>query len=126
MISNYVVDTVGDTKKVDAQSPPIKIDHKPRRSTRTVSRRRTTVFHPTVPVFNGPSHSEQRALERREFEVGRRAREGERERIRAEERRQRELEEDEYYKELRRKAVPVAHAVPDWYATAPRRSKREQ
>jgi len=71
-------------------------------------KRRQSVYQPTVP---------------REFEIGRRAREEARERAEEEEERKRELAEDEFYKEQRRKAVPIAHPVPDWYASAPKRKK---
>jgi len=86
-------------------------------------KRRQSVYQPTVPRYYGPTHSEQRAAERREFEIGRRAREEARERAEEEEERKRELAEDEFYKEQRRKAVPIAHPVPDWYASAPKRKK---
>ncbi|PCH34280.1 hypothetical protein WOLCODRAFT_148344 [Wolfiporia cocos MD-104 SS10] len=69
-----------------------------------------------------------RARERERFEEGRRARERELEAQMEERRRQRALEEEEEVRELRRRAVPRAHEVPEWYAHAPKRTgkaKRE-
>lgn len=50
-------------------------------------------------------------------------RERELEREREERRQQREEEEERETKELRRKAIPKAHEVPEWYRDAPRRQK---
>jgi Targeting protein for Xklp2 (TPX2) domain len=91
---------------------------------RMTSSRRRLVFQPTVPKFDGPIHSRDRAVKRREFEMGRKAREDAREQAREMARRQREKEDDEYYRELRRKAVPIAHSVPDWYASAPKKKRK--
>lgn len=38
-------------------------------------------------------------------------------------RRQREEEEEKEIRELRRKAIPKAHEVPEWYKDAPRKAK---
>jgi hypothetical protein len=79
---------------------------------------------PNLPTSGAPSHTERRAMLRKEFEIGRRAREEEREKVREEERQQREKDDDEYYKELRRKAIPIAHPVPDWYSSIPRKGNK--
>ncbi|CDO73411.1 hypothetical protein BN946_scf185013.g45 [Trametes cinnabarina] len=78
-----------------------------------------------VPVVPQPIpfQTEVRAHEREKFEEARRAREAELERQREERRRQQELEEEREIKELRRRAVPKANEVPEWYAFAPKKSK---
>ncbi|KAH9897677.1 hypothetical protein C8Q73DRAFT_743881 [Cubamyces lactineus] len=78
-----------------------------------------------VPVVPLPIElqTEARAHEREKFEEARRAREAELERQREERRRQQELEEEREIKELRKRAVPKANAVPEWYAFAPKKSK---
>ena len=78
-----------------------------------------------VPVVPLPIEfqTEARAHEREKFEEARRAREAELERQREERRRQQELEEEQEIKELRKRAVPKANAVPEWYAFAPKKTK---
>ncbi|KAI8990656.1 hypothetical protein BD414DRAFT_307741 [Trametes punicea] len=78
-----------------------------------------------VPVVPQPIEfqTEARAHEREKFEEARRAREAELERQREERRRQQELEEEREIKELRRRAVPKANEIPEWYAFAPKKSK---
>ncbi|KAI0368909.1 hypothetical protein BV20DRAFT_431524 [Pilatotrama ljubarskyi] len=78
-----------------------------------------------VPVVPLPIElsTEARAREREKFEEARRAREAELERQREERRRQQELEEEREIKELRKRAVPKANEVPEWYAFAPKKSK---
>ncbi|KAI0354659.1 hypothetical protein OH77DRAFT_1425745 [Trametes cingulata] len=78
-----------------------------------------------VPVVPMPIElsTEARAREREKFEEARRAREAELERQREERRRQQELEEEREIKELRKRAVPKANEVPEWYAFAPKKSK---
>ncbi|KAI9066450.1 hypothetical protein FKP32DRAFT_1589518 [Trametes sanguinea] len=77
-----------------------------------------------VPVVPQPIpfQTEMRAHEREKFEEARRAREAELERQREERRRQQELEEEREIKELRKRAVPKANEVPEWYAFAPKKS----
>ena len=50
---------------------------------------------------------------------------GELERQAEERRRQRELEEEAEVRELRRRAVPKANEVPEWYAFAPKKAKAD-
>ena len=52
----------------------------------------------------------------------RRAREREAEREREERRRLEAIEEEKEIRELRRRAVPKANEMPEWYAQAPKRS----
>ena len=52
-------------------------------------------------------------------------REREAERAADEARRQRELEEEAEIRELRRRAVPKANEVPEWYAFAPKKAKAD-
>ena len=63
-----------------------------------------------------------RAREREKFEEARRARERELELQMEERRRQREIEEEREIREMRRRAVPKANEVPEWYADAPKRA----
>jgi len=78
-----------------------------------------------VPIL--PAHvelsTENRAHEREKYDEGRRAREQEAERISEEKRRLQALEEEKEIRELRRRAVPKANEIPEWYAHAPKRSR---
>ncbi|KAF9011426.1 hypothetical protein BDQ17DRAFT_1346205, partial [Cyathus striatus] len=78
---------------------------------------------PTVPV---PIEfaTEHRAKERRKFEEHVREVEREKEVEREARRRERELEDEREIRELRRKAIPKAHEVPEWYKDAPKRKER--
>ncbi|PIL31312.1 hypothetical protein GSI_06010 [Ganoderma sinense ZZ0214-1] len=87
----------------------------------TMAQRRADV-HRTVPV-GFDFATDARAQDRNRFEEGRRARERELEQQAEERRRQRELEEEAEVRELRRRAVPKANEVPEWYALAPKRAK---
>lgn len=78
----------------------------------------------TKPVEFGLA-TVSRAQERERYEEQRRARERELERQAEERRRQRELEEEAEIRELRRRAVPKANEVPEWYAFAPKKSKAD-
>ena len=76
-----------------------------------------------VPSAPAPFYfyTEQRAKEREEFDAMVKHKEEEMEKLREEERR-REAEEDAVeIRELRRKAVPKANAVPEWYADMPKK-----
>ena len=77
---------------------------------------------PTVPEPL-ELHTEARSKERMQFERMRKAKEAEIERQKEELRMLREIEEQREVKELRRKAVPKANEVPEWYADAPKRVK---
>ncbi len=87
----------------------------------TMSQRRAEV-HRTVPV-GFDFATDARVQDRERFEEARRVRERELERQAEERRRQREVEEEAEIKELRRRAVPKANEVPEWYAFAPKRAK---
>ncbi|KAI0348219.1 hypothetical protein BDW22DRAFT_1424416 [Trametopsis cervina] len=78
-----------------------------------------------VPVLPGRVElsTEVRAHEREKFDEGRRAREMEAERAAEEKRRLQAIEEEKEMKEMRRRAVPKANEVPEWYAHAPKRSR---
>ncbi|GJE89541.1 hypothetical protein PsYK624_056430 [Phanerochaete sordida] len=82
---------------------------------------RRQAVHPTVPVPL-PLHTEARAHDRERFDEGRRAREAALEAQREAARRAQEARDEEEVRELRRRAVPRAHEVPEWYAHAPKRS----
>ncbi|EMD42256.1 hypothetical protein CERSUDRAFT_110787 [Gelatoporia subvermispora B] len=77
-----------------------------------------------VPVVPKPMefHTDIRAREREKFEEARREKEKEVERQMEERRRLRELEEEQEIKEMRRRAVPKANEVPEWYAFAPKKA----
>jgi hypothetical protein len=75
---------------------------------------------PVAPVAH-EMHTEIRAREREEFDRIVRAKEMELERQKEERRLQQELEEEMEIRELRKKAVPRAHDVPEWYADVPKR-----
>ncbi|KAI0830891.1 hypothetical protein BC628DRAFT_911169 [Trametes gibbosa] len=79
---------------------------------------------PVVPLPIELS-TEARSHERERYEEARHAREAELEKQREERRRQQELEEEQEIKELRRRAVPKANEVPEWYAFAPKKSKAD-
>ncbi|TBU46135.1 hypothetical protein BD309DRAFT_654105 [Dichomitus squalens] len=102
-----------------APIPDFKSLHAMRES--VLAQRRAEV-HPTVPVGFAFA-TDTRAAEREKFEEARRARERELERQAEERRRQRELEEEAEIRELRRRAVPRANEVPEWYAFAPKKAK---
>ncbi|KAH7914565.1 hypothetical protein BJ138DRAFT_368512 [Hygrophoropsis aurantiaca] len=82
---------------------------------------RKPVVVPIIPSAPFELSTEQRAREREKFDDMVRRKEEEIERIKAERRRQQEEEEEREIKELRRKAIPKAHEVPEWYADMPKR-----
>ena len=77
-----------------------------------------------VPVHPQEFHfsSDIRAQEREKYDEARRALELEAERLLEEKRRLEAIQEEEEIRELRRRAVPKANEVPEWYAHAPKRS----
>lgn len=89
----------------------------------SVAAHRAAAVQPVVPEpFE--LRLETRAREREAFEEARREREMEAEQIAEQQRLEREEEEAREYQEARRKAVPKANPVPEWYRDAPKR-KRE-
>ena len=81
-----------------------------------------------VPIVPIPIefHTDLRAEERQKFETARRAREEEAERQGEEQRRQQALEEEEEIRVLRKRAIPKANPIPDWYAAAPKRNRENK
>lgn len=67
--------------------------------------------------------TDDRAKERQKFDEMIREKQKEIERAMEEKRREKEAEEEREVKEIRRKAVPKAHEVPEWYSQAPTRKK---
>jgi len=65
--------------------------------------------------------TEQRAKEREKFDEAVRVKQKERERQSEEERAAKAVEEERGIKEMRKRAVPKANSIPEWYATMPRR-----
>ncbi|TCD71130.1 hypothetical protein EIP91_012078 [Steccherinum ochraceum] len=80
-----------------------------------------------VPVVPLPLelHTDTRAHDREQFEEGLRTRHREADRLAEERRRAQEAEEEKEIRELRRRAVPKAHEVPEWYQHAPKRVRRD-
>jgi len=80
---------------------------------------------PTVPL---PMRFETdfRVKERQKFDERMREKEREREREMEQRRREREEQVEKEVRELRKRAVPKAHEVPEWYKEAPRRREREE
>jgi hypothetical protein len=68
--------------------------------------------------------TERRAKEREEFNRQVREKEQERERELARRQKLEEEEEEREVQELRRKAIPRAHEVPEWYKEAPKRKTK--
>ncbi|TFY76592.1 hypothetical protein EWM64_g7421 [Hericium alpestre] len=85
---------------------------------RAAARREQIVPAVPLPIYFS---TEARLKEREKFDELRRAKELELERQKEERRLQQELEEQKEVRELRKKAVPKANVVPDWYALAPKR-----
>jgi Targeting protein for Xklp2 (TPX2) domain len=80
---------------------------------------------PVVPeCFN--FSTETRAKEREKFDEHVRARQREIERQLEERRRQREIDEQREIKEMRRRAIPKANEVPEWYANVPKRKRVDE
>ncbi|EEB91282.1 hypothetical protein MPER_10386, partial [Moniliophthora perniciosa FA553] len=88
----------------------------------TASRREHIV--PVVPMNVG-MFTETRAKEREKFDARMKEREMEMEIALEQRRREREQEEEREIKELRKKAIPKAHVVPEWYKDMPKRKERE-
>ncbi|KAG6845560.1 hypothetical protein H0H87_007238 [Tephrocybe sp. NHM501043] len=80
-----------------------------------------------VPVVPLPFQltTDERAREREKFEEHLREKERELERANEEKRREKEENEAREIKELRKKAVPRAHEVPEWYKDVPKRKNKE-
>jgi len=80
-------------------------------------------IHPTVPLPL-ELHTNERAKERGNFDQMRKEKERELERAMEQRRREREEDEEREVRELRKKAVPRAHEVPEWYKEAPRKKNK--
>lgn len=77
-----------------------------------------------VPIVPAPPvmlHTEIRARERERFDEMMRMKEEDMERAREERRKQQEVEEEREIKELRRRAIPKANEIPEWYAEMPKK-----
>jgi hypothetical protein len=76
----------------------------------------------TIPQpFNWAS--DQRIEERKQFDDTIREKVRERELLKEQKEREREEEEGKEIRELRKRAVPKANTVPEWYKNAPRKRK---
>lgn len=76
---------------------------------------------PTVPI-TPELNTVLRAKQRERFDEMMRQKEMDMDRVKEEQRKVREQEVELEVKQLRKKAVPKAHEVPEWYADAPKRS----
>ena len=65
--------------------------------------------------------TEQRAKDREKFDEAVRAKQKEKERQLEDDRAAKAVEEERGIKEMRRRAVPKANSIPEWYATMPKR-----
>lgn len=85
----------------------------------------TSIKEQIAPVVPLPieMHTDARARERSKFNERIREKEAEMERALEERKRQQMEAEDRETRELRKKTVLKAHAVPDWYKDAPRRNE---
>lgn len=81
------------------------------------SKRRTPLIVPEGFTFS----TEQRAKDRGKFDEAVRVKQKEKERELEEERAAMAVEEERGIKEMRRRAVPKANSVPEWYTTMPKR-----
>ncbi|KAF8971887.1 hypothetical protein BDZ97DRAFT_1753121 [Flammula alnicola] len=81
-------------------------------------------IHPTVPL---PIkwETDQRVKERQKFDEMVREKEREQARLMEERRVEREEQEERELRELRKKAIPKAHEVPEWYKEAPRKKDKQ-
>lgn len=80
-------------------------------------------IHPTIPLPL-ELHTTERAREREKFDLMMKEKEREMERVMEQRRREREANEEREVRELRKKAVPRAHEVPEWYSEAPKRKTK--
>ncbi|KAG1783367.1 hypothetical protein EV702DRAFT_256054 [Suillus placidus] len=77
-----------------------------------------------VPIVPAPPKllsTEIRAREREKFDQMVRTKEEEIQRAKEERRRQRDAEEEREIKELRKRAIPKANEIPEWYADMPKK-----
>jgi Targeting protein for Xklp2 (TPX2) domain len=79
-------------------------------------------IHPTV-TLPLELHTNERAKEREKFDRMIKEKERELERVMEQRRREREENEEREVRELRKKAVPKAHEVPEWYNEMPKRKR---
>jgi len=80
-------------------------------------------IRPTIPL---PIRweTDERVKERQKFDEMMREKEREQERLMEVRRREQEEQEEKEVRELRKKAVPKAHEVPEWYKEAPKRKDK--
>jgi myo-inositol catabolism protein IolC len=82
-------------------------------------------IHPVIPQ---PFHwaTDERIKERQEFDEVVKEKEREREILLEQIRKEKAEDEEMEIRELRKRAVPKANAVPDWYKDAPKKKKDEE
>ena len=79
--------------------------------------RRTPLMVPEAFRFS----TEQRAKDREKFDEGVRVKQKEKERRLEEDRAAKAVEDEREIKEMRKRAVPKANSIPEWYTTMPKR-----
>lgn len=79
-----------------------------------------------VPVVPFPIRfkTDERVKERQKFDERMKLKEREMERAMEQRRREREEEEEREVKALRKRAIPKAHEVPEWYKEAPKKKDK--
>ncbi|PPQ72415.1 hypothetical protein CVT24_002986 [Panaeolus cyanescens] len=80
-------------------------------------------IHPTKPI-EIMWETEIRAKERQRFDEMVKEKEKEQERLKEQERKEREEQEAREIRELRKKAIPKANEVPEWYKDVPRKKDK--
>jgi hypothetical protein len=80
-------------------------------------------IRPTIPL---PIRweTDERVKERQKFDEMMKEKEREQERLMEVRRKEQEEQEEREVKELRKKAIPKAHEVPEWYKEAPKRKDK--
>ncbi|EIW74934.1 hypothetical protein CONPUDRAFT_169823 [Coniophora puteana RWD-64-598 SS2] len=91
----------------------------------SLAAKRPTVV-PVYPTAAPNFKTVSRMKEREKFDALMRAHEEGKGRERAEERRKREEEEEKELREMRKRAVPKANEVPEWYKDVPKREKEQE
>ncbi|KAL5519583.1 hypothetical protein ACEPAH_1266 [Sanghuangporus vaninii] len=97
------------------------LKNRPGASLEILATRRREQITPTIPV--SPHFMvDTRLAQRHKFDDAQRAKEKEAERIREEQRRAKEAEEEREWREARKRTIPRANQIPEWYTQVPKRT----
>jgi hypothetical protein len=121
--AEYVKERSPSTQKQRKEHPPIpdfKAQHAQQEA--AIAHRKENI-HPTVPLPL-ELHTHERAKEREKFDQILKEKERELEREMEKRRKEKEENEAREVRDLRKKAVPRAHDVPEWYKEAPKRKSK--